>query len=307
MLKRTVIIDCDPGVDDAFALFYALAQEEFHIPLITTVSGNVNVDITTENARRIVAMAGCDVEVAKGANRPLIGEPFFASYIHGANGLGNYQFVDDCMAPLSDRSAVAALYDHIMNSEDKVIVVPIGPLTNIATLFLMYPEVIERIEYLSIMGGGLKGGNTTACAEFNFFVDPEAARIVFESGVRIVMAGLDVTEQAFVDKSHLSAIASTSDVGKFLSEVIVLARRQNSVDFRTSLHDVVSVMFIKHPEYFEFENLNIKIETKGDFTRGMSVADRRLAFRELGEVSVLLGINHSLFFAELLKGLESYV
>ncbi|QIK69634.1 nucleoside hydrolase [Erysipelothrix sp. HDW6C] len=306
MEKKTIIIDCDPGVDDTFALFYAMAERNLNIKLITTVSGNVNVDITTTNARRIVAMANRDIEIAQGADRPLVAEPFYATYIHGQNGMGNYTFTEDVFAPLSERRAVDAMRDVIMTSESKIVLVAVGPLTNVATLFLMYPETKNRIEYLSIMGGGLKGGNTNIAAEFNILVDPEAASIVFTSGVPIIMAGLDVTEKSYIDKTHLERIAQTSEIGYFLSEVIVAARRQMSNDFRTSLHDVVSVMAIHNLEIFEYETLHVVIETQGMYTRGMTIADQRLAGRESGNVKVLKNVNHPAFLDLLCEKLETY-
>ena len=306
MTQKTLIIDCDPGVDDAFALFYAMADEAFHIPLITTVSGNVNVDITTENARRIVVMANKKIEIAKGADKPLVAEPFYATYIHGNNGMGDYQFKDDNLAPLSELSAVQALKHHLTQAVEPVTIAALGPLTNIAHLIMLHPELIEKIECLSVMGGGLKGGNTTPAAEFNFLVDPEAAQIVFNSNIPIIMAGLNVTEQAFIDKTHLDDIKNTGPIGEFLSEVIVAARRQNSVNFRTSLHDVVSIMVLNHEEIFEYETLKIVIETQGLYTRGMSVADRRLANREEGKVKVLTKINHDRFLDLLYSKLRTY-
>lgn len=307
MTKRKIILDCDPGVDDTFALFYAMAHESLDIQLISSVSGNVDIEKTTLNARRIVAMANRDIEIVKGANEPLISKPFYADYIHGKNGLGGYEFKEDILAPLSDRNAIEAMRDVIMTSSDKVTIVAVGPFTNIAKLLVMYPEVKVNIEAISVMGGGLKGGNTTKAAEFNVFVDPEAAHIVFRSGLPIIMAGLDVTEKSYIDETHLERIANTSSVGKFLSEVIVAARSiKKNASFRTSLHDVVAVMVLTHPEYFKSEMLAVYIETQGVHTRGMSVADRRLHEREEGFVKVLLDVDHAAFLDELCERLSSY-
>lgn len=307
MKRRPIIIDCDPGVDDTFALFYAFACKELDVRLVSSVSGNVDVEKTTVNARRVAAMAKYDVEIVKGANQPLIAKPFYADYIHGKNGMGGYEFKDDNLAPLSDKNAIEALRDAILSSDEKVTLVAVGPFTNIAKLFLTYPEVKENIQEISIMGGGLKGGNTTVCAEFNVFVDPEAAHVVFESGLPIIMAGLDVTEKSFIDKSHLDRIANTGTIGKFLSDVIVAARSANNdASFRTSLHDVVSVMVLTHPEFFEYETLRVRVETQGKYTRGMTVADKRLHNREEGNIKVLNNVNHDAFLDELCEKLESY-
>lgn len=306
MRRRKVIIDCDPGVDDAFALFYAMAQENLDILCVSTVSGNVNVEITTDNARRLVAMAKKNIEVAKGANHPLIGEPFYASYIHGNNGMGDHQYANDDKAALSEMSAVEALYEHLKRSDEPVSLIAMGPLTNIAILLLRYPEIKEKIEVLSLMGGGLKGGNTTAAAEFNFFVDPEAARVVFESGINIIMAGLDVTEKAYIDKTHLDSIRNTSPIGSFLADVIVAARKQNSIDFRTSLHDVVAVMALDYLNIFKYKELAVNIETQGHYSRGMTIADQRLHSPEKGAVKVLLDVDHEQFLNLLYQALAVY-
>lgn len=306
MKKRPIIIDCDPGIDDSFALFYAFASQDLDVKLVSAVSGNVDIEKTSTNARRVVAMANYDVEVVKGAQRPFVSEPFYADYVHGKNGMGGYEFKEDVMAPLSNKNAIEALRDTILNSKEKITLVAVGPFTNIALLFQMYPEVKENIELISIMGGGLKGGNTTACSEFNVFVDPEAAHIVFESGLPIIMAGLDVTEKAYIDKTHLDRIKNASPIGAFLAEVIKLARQQSDDTFRTSLHDVVSVMVLEHPEIFTGETLNVKVETQGVHTRGMTIADRRLHFREKGNVHVLLDVDHEKFLDELIEKLARY-
>lgn len=304
--KIPIILDCDPGVDDAFALFYAMAEETFDIRLITTVSGNVSVDHTTDNAQHLVAMAGKDIKIAKGAKRPLVAEAFHATNVHGNNGMGDYIYKDNIKAPLSQEHALEAMVKVLEDSDIPVTIIAIGPLTNIALLFMNYPHLMGKIKVLSIMGGGLKGGNTTRAAEFNFLSDPEAAQMVFQSEVPIIMAGLDVTEQAYIDKTHLEQIRSSSHIGAFLAEVIVTARKQNPNHFRTSLHDVVSCMFLTQPELFEYETLNVVIETQGLYTRGMSVADRRLWRREEGNVKVLTHVKHRAFLDHLCKQLEYY-
>lgn len=307
MKKKPIIIDCDPGVDDTFAIFYALADETLDVKLITTVSGNVDVDKTTLNAQRIVAMAGNNVEIARGAERPLIAEPIYAYDIHGNNGMGDYVFKEDIFAPLSDRPALEAMANVLQKSEEKVVICPIGPLTNIAQLLMLYPKLKEKIDFLSIMGGSLKGGNTNAAAEFNFLADPEAANIVFNSGVPIIMAGLDVTEKAYIDKSHLDRIRSTGKIGSFLAEMIVKARKNiDGENFELSLHDVVSIIAVNNLNLFDYEELKVVIETQGLYTRGMSLADRRILWREEGDTKVLIDLDHHEFINLLCKKLESY-
>ncbi|GAA0370965.1 hypothetical protein GCM10008932_22980 [Alkalibacterium iburiense] len=180
--KRPIILDCDPGVDDAFAIAMAFLEDDLDVRAIHTVAGNVTVEHTTKNARGLVKVLGVDVPIAKGASGPLICDPHFAAEVHGENGFGGVELTD--LAPLSEQTAMESYVTLLSEADEKVTIVATGPLTNLALLIKSYPHLLEKIDCISLMGGGLKGGNTTSAAEFNFFYDPHAAHIVFSSGLQ---------------------------------------------------------------------------------------------------------------------------
>ncbi|HKL85579.1 MAG TPA: nucleoside hydrolase [Treponemataceae bacterium] len=304
MEKEIVLIDCDPGIDDAYALLYALADETLDVRLVSTVSGNVNVDVNTENAQRIVKMAHSNVSVVKGACKPLVKEAHYAEHVHGKNGMNNYVYKNDTMAVLLDKPFLDAYYEEIMKAQKPVVIAATGPLTNIATLLVTYPKIEEKIKYITIMGGGLKGGNTTIAAEFNFYVDPEAAKIVMESGIPIIMAGLDVTEKTIVNTELLERLSSLNEVGKFLADILNPTSSYMRVD-KGSLHDVVAVMAISHLDIFTYKNYDVYVETNEGFTRGMSIADRRMNSKE-GRTKVLIDVDVKKFNQELISKISRY-
>lgn len=191
MKQIPLIIDTDPGIDDAVAIALAVFNPRFDVRLITTVAGNVSIEATTTNALKLMAYYGKDVPVARGAAEPLIRQLDDASDIHGKTGMEGFDFPEPKTELLLDKHAVEAMHDEIMASAEPVTVMPIGPLTNIALLLKTFPEVKSRIERIVLMGGSVTRGNKGVMAEFNIFVDPEAAKIVLTSGLDITMATLD--------------------------------------------------------------------------------------------------------------------
>lgn len=304
MKKTPIIIDCDPGIDDAVAIGYALADPTLDVRLITTVSGNVHVDTNTKNAQHLISLCNQEVKLAKGETKPLMTNAKFAEHIHGVDGMGGYQFKTD-LAPLSDESAIEAMVKELKTSQEKIVLIPIGPLTNIAKMLMLYPEVKEKIAYISLMGGGLKGGNATVAAEFNFYFDPEAAHYLFEQGIEIIMAGLDVTEKTVISDDRLQDLAATSHVGSVLAEILRLSKIKGYYEER-SLHDVVSVMAVSHLDIFTHETFDVLIETGGHITRGMTVADDRQLGKVKGNTKVLLDVDRDKFFDQLFKKLRNY-
>ncbi|NLC54374.1 MAG: nucleoside hydrolase [Erysipelothrix sp.] len=304
MEKEIVVIDCDPGIDDAYALLYALADKNLDVRLVSTVSGNVNVDVNTKNAQRIVKMANKNIPIVKGATRPLVKAAHYAEHVHGKNGMNNYIYKNDEMAELLEISVLKAYYQVISKAEKPVIIAAIGPLTNIAKLLLTYPDIKNKIKYLTIMGGGLKGGNTTIAAEFNFYADPEAAKIVLESGLPIIMAGLDVTEKTIVSQKLLEDLKALNPIGEFLYDILDPKSSYMQID-KGSLHDVVALMAINNLDIFSFENLDVYVETNEGLTRGMSVADRRMNSKN-GKVKVLVDVDIKRFNQELINKIKSY-
>lgn len=305
MLKTPIILDCDPGIDDAYAIAYALSNEALDVKLITSVSGNVSIDTTTKNAQLLAGLCNGNVKICKGANKPLVGNHVFADDVHGVNGLGGYEFKTPVMAPLSEESAVDAMAKVLQDSDVPVVLVAVGPLTNVAHLLMLHPELKEKIAYLSIMGGGLDGGNTTPAGEFNIYADPYAAHYVFESGLRIVMAGLNVTETTALDLDSVKYGQSLSHVGEVLGDILIAARGGDNF-VKANLHDVVSVMYVSNPEVFGTEALKVRVETEGYYSAGLTLADQRQRGREAGNTDVIVTLDTELFEKTLMEGLAKY-
>ena len=214
-MTTKIIMDTDPGIDDAAALTMAINDPSIDLKLVTAVAGNVTVDKTTANALKIIHFFGKDIPVAAGAEQPLI-KPFEdAARIHGESGMPGYDFGNDYGQPIK-KTAVEALHDAIM-AEDEVTLVPTGSYTNIALLFSEYPEVKSHIKRIVAMGGSMSGGNMTSVAEFNVFTDPDAARIMYNSGIPIVMVGLDVTLKALLTKDTIEKLGQMNKTGETMT------------------------------------------------------------------------------------------
>lgn len=216
MKQIPLIIDTDPGIDDAVAIALAVFNPRFDVRLITTVAGNVSIEATTTNALKLMAYYGKDVPVARGAAEPLIRQLDDASDIHGKTGMEGFDFPEPKTELLLDKHAVEAMHDEIMASAEPVTVMPIGPLTNIALLLKTFPEVKSRIERIVLMGGSVTRGNKGVMAEFNIFVDPEAAKIVLTSGLDITMATLDAGLGTVIPPEKTAQLKDMGKVGLML-------------------------------------------------------------------------------------------
>ena len=215
-----VLIDCDPGQDDAIALLLALASPELEVLGVTTVAGNQTIDKVTANALRVLELAGrSDVPVAAGADRPLVGELVVAADAHGETGLDGPDLPPPQGSPV-EQHAVEFLAERLLASERPVTVVPLGPLTNVALLLAERPEAADRIERIVLMGGAIAEGNMTPSAEFNIWVDPEAAAYVFESGLDVTMVGLDVTNRAVLTPEHADRLRPQGRVGEAVAAML---------------------------------------------------------------------------------------
>lgn len=271
-----IIMDTDPGIDDAAALVMALNNPEIDLKLITAVAGNVTVDKTTANALKIVHFFNKDVPVATGAAQPLI-KPFEdAARIHGESGMPGYDFGNDYGQPI-DKPAVEALHDSIM-AEDEITLVPTGSYTNIALLLSEYPEVKSHIKQIVAMGGSISGGNMTSVAEFNVFTDPDAASIMYNSGIPIVTVGLDVTLKALLTPATQGKLLALGETGKMLHGLIT---HYNDGDDEQGhpMHDVNTIFYLLHPEAFTTKDLWVDIQTSGPAI-GAMVADVRGAYHD---------------------------
>lgn len=304
MKKIPVIFDSDPGLDDAFAIAYLNKCDKFDVLLLSSVAGNVELEYTSRNLRGIVKTLDWDVKIAQGQAKPVMGEQVLAKHIHGETGLQGVEFEEDELAPMSDRSALIEMIEILENSKEKVLIIAVGPLTNIATLLLARPDLKEKISEITIMGGGLKGGNTTPTAEFNIYADPEAAHIVFNSGLKINMIGLDVTEKAHYTRfEHEELKKSNEKINDLLTRIMdnTYSNRKDLLERISNLHDVVAVMFHTNPEYFKGQELAVQVEVDGRYTRGMTVADKRIGSKTEKNTLVLTDIDDEKFRKKLVE------
>lgn len=278
--RRKIIMDCDPGIDDAIALCLAAAHPEaFELLAITTVTGNQSIEKVTTNARDLAEFYGLDVPVAKGSPVPLLRSPLPAADVHGKNGLGEVE-LPQAKKELASENAVAFMRDLIMNlpEGEKVTLVPTGPLTNIALLFRVFPEVKERIEEVVLMGGSASYGNVTPTAEFNIYEDPEAAQIVYNEGVPTVMCGLDVTRKCGLTRNQIAKLAqSKGEVSRRIGDMLGFYLEGKSYKHAPmcAIHDAVTFMYLLHPELFKGERMPVTVECSGGVNRGMTICDRR--------------------------------
>ncbi|WP_283680240.1 ribonucleoside hydrolase RihC [Lentilactobacillus sp. Marseille-Q4993] len=296
-----IIMDTDPGIDDAAALTMALNDPALDLKLITTVAGNVTVDKTTKNAQKLVRFFNKDVPVAAGAEQPLIKEFEDAARIHGESGMPGYDFPEDLKAPLN-KTAVEALHDEIMASDEKITLVPTGSYTNIALLFSEYPEVKNHIDRIVAMGGTLGKGNMTSAAEFNVFTDPDAAKIVYQSGVPIVMVGLDITMKALLTPDSLSKLEHMNETGKMLHDIIINDGDNNENGI--AMHDVNTIFYLLHPEAITTKDMWIDVITDGPAI-GETVGDIRGAYHDgKTNASVCVDIDDEAFNKWFLEEVE---
>lgn len=272
-MVKPIIIDCDPGIDDALAILLAAASEQLDIKLITTCAGNQTSEKITANTLKLLSfIRRPDIPVARGATGPLYGELVVAEKAHGDSGFGGVELGDTTLSVI-EQSAIDAMREVIMASEQKVTIVAIGPLTNVALLLTEYPEVIGLIEQLSIMGGSSTEGNGTPVAEFNIYVDPEAAQTVFRSGIPITMFGLNVTYQVPMYIEDIERIRNIGNqTGQAIAAMLDYYFRNDRVE---GMHDPCAVAYLIDPSLFETQHCNVEIELSGEFTRGQTVVDLR--------------------------------
>ncbi len=278
-MARKIIIDTDPGQDDAVAILLALASPELEVVAITAVAGNVPLPLTERNVRKICELAGRpDMQVYAGASRPLMRTLVTAEYVHGNSGLDGPDLPDPQM-PLQRQHAVDFIVETLMAAQaGEITLCPLGPLTNIAMALIREPAIAPKIREIVSMGGGFfEGGNTTPAAEFNIHVDPQAADIVFRSGVPIVMMPLDVTHQALTTKKRVDRFrAMGTKVGDATAALLDFFERFDEHKYGTDggpLHDPCVIAYLVKPELFMGRHCNVMIETASELTMGMTVVD----------------------------------
>jgi len=268
-----VLIDCDPGHDDAIALLLALASPELEVLGITTVAGNQTLEKTTVNALKILEFAGrTEIPVAAGAARPLVREPYVAAYVHGETGMDGPDLPDPKTQPVAQH-AVDFLAERI---EPGVVLIPTGPLTNIGLLLARYPEVAGRIARIVLMGGAIAEGNVTPAAEFNIWADPEAAARVFTSGIDVTMVGLDVTHKALFRPADSERLAATGRTGKLVAELFGFYQQFHSEQYGwdgSPVHDAVAVAHVIRDDLVTTADRGVVVDTGGELSRGRTYVD----------------------------------
>jgi purine nucleosidase len=278
-MARKIIIDTDPGQDDAVAILLALASPELEVLGITAVAGNIPLDLTALNARKICELAGrADVKVFAGADRPLNRELVTAEYVHGDTGLDGPDLPDPQM-PLQDQHAVDFLIESLEQAgPDGVTLCTLGPLTNIAMALRHAPHILPNIREIVTMGGGLfEGGNATPAAEFNIYVDPQAADIVFRCGRPITLFPLDLTHQCLAGPAEIEPIRNLGTrVGVATAEMLDFFRRYDEEKYGVEggpLHDPNVIAWLLAPELYGGRLINVEVEIQSELTMGMTVAD----------------------------------
>jgi purine nucleosidase len=308
-MARNIIIDTDPGQDDAVAILLALASPELNVLGITVVAGNVPLDLTQKNARIICELAGFpDTLVFAGCDRPLNRALVTAEHVHGKTGLDGPQLAPPTM-PLQDQHAVDWIIDTLRAAPPaSVTLCPLGPLTNIALALQRAPGIKPAIAEIVLMGGGFfEGGNITPAAEFNIYVDPHAADIVFRSGLPLTVMPLDMTHKALTTKARVDSFrAMGTDVGRMTAEWTDFFERFDKEKYGSlgaPLHDPTVIAYLIQPDLFSGRVINVEIETQSELTMGMTVADWWRVTDRAPNCTFMRDINADGFFALLAESL----
>jgi purine nucleosidase len=306
-MPRKIIIDTDPGQDDAVAILLALASPELEVIGITAVAGNVPLNLTEKNARKICELAGRpDQPVYAGASKPLKRKLVTAEYVHGKTGLDGPELPEPKMQ-LQDQHAVDFIVEALhANEAGEITLCPLGPLTNIALALTKSPEIATKIREIVLMGGGFfEGGNVTPAAEFNIYVDPQAAEIVFASGIPIVMMPLDVTHKALTTRIRVERFrALGTKAGVATAQLLDFFERYDERKYGTDggpLHDPNVIAYLLTPELYSGRHCNVAIETQSELTLGMTVVDWWSVTGRSANALVIRDVDHDGFFDLLIE------
>ena len=301
-MTTPIVIDCDPGHDDAIALLLALASPELELRGVTTVSGNATLEHTTANAIRVLEFVGrADVPVAAGADRPLIREQYVAAYVHGESGLDGPD-----LPPPSGAPAAQHAVDFLAEQAAGATLVAVGPLTNVALLLAMHPAA--RPERIVVMGGAIAEGNVTPAAEFNIWEDPEAARRVFESGIEVTMIGLDVTHKALMARAHAERLRASGRVGTMVAELFDFFSQFHLRQYGTEdspIHDALAVAHVLDPTLVETQHRHVAVDTESALCRGRTVVDLHRRTDNAPNAHVAVGVDGERFVELMLERIAS--
>ncbi|MBL4646910.1 MAG: nucleoside hydrolase [Rhizobiales bacterium] len=309
--QRSIIIDTDPGQDDAFAILLALASPELDVLGVTAVAGNVPLALTQRNIRVVCELAGRrDMPTFAGAVRPLVRPLVTAEHVHGKTGLDGADLPEPTMV-LQSQHAVDFIVETIMNRpEGEVTMCTLGPLTNLALAIIKEPKIVPRIRELVMMGGGcFEGGNITAAAEFNIYVDPHAAQIVMESGMPITMIPLDCTHKALTSAQRIGAFrALGTQIGEACAGWMEFFERFDEDKYGTDggpLHDPNVIAYLLDPTIYTGRHINVEIETMSPLTMGMTVADWWGVTERKPNTNFIRDLDDAAFYAMLLARIST--
>ena len=307
--KIPLILDCDPGHDDALAIVVALARPELELLAVTTVAGNAGLEATTRNALRVLTLIGrTDIPVAAGAAGPLMRSVHVASNVHGASGLEGADLPEPAVAARPE-GAIELIRSILQAAAEPVTIAAVGPLTNIALLIRTHPGLVDRIAGFRIMGGAITEGNTTASAEFNIWQDPEAARIVFDAGRPITLMTLDVTHQALfgaADVARLDALGTR--VGSVFADLLRYFSRFHAERYGwdgSPIHDAVSVAHLAIPDLVQTVPYRVDVETTSELTRGRTVVDLHGLTGRPPNVDLGVGVDRPRFIDVLVEAVAT--
>ena len=304
-MTTPILIDCDPGHDDAIALLLALASPELELVGVTTVGGNARLVHTTANAIRVLELVGRgDVPVAAGADRPLVRPPFTPSDVHGATGLDGPELPPPVARPVA-ATAVELMAGRVRAAAAPLTLVPTGPLTNVALFLAAHPELAARLERIVLMGGAIGEGNLTPAAEFNIWADPDAAQRVLSSGVDVTMVGIDVTHQALIDAATTEELRACGRRGRVVAELIDFFMRSHGDMPGAPVHDAVAVAHVVWPDLLRTERCNIEVECGSDLCRGRTEVDRFHRTGREPNAHAAVGIDGPLLVRRLVERIAS--
>ncbi len=312
MEKIKIIMDVDTGIDDAIAMCLALGNEKFDVLGFTTTFGNRKIDVTTENTLKILELVGrTDVPVARGAERPMVKEyhPREYSIVHGYDGLGDMApaLPAPAIKPI-DMSAVEFMAKILAESDEPITLVPVGPMTNVATLILAHPELKEKIKEVVLMGGSTMQGNASPVAEANIITDPEAAYILFNSGVKLRMACLDATWKGYIGFDELDDFFGGNEIAETIQQMCGIYAehyRDRMKNPGLAMHDSLTLAWLANPELVKSEDYYVTVDINGRYTYGMTVTDVKNVLKKQPNVTVSLDVDRVPFINMIKAAIEN--
>lgn len=304
-MKIPVIIDCDPGTDDTIALIMALVSDKLDVKAITTVAGNQTAEKTAVNGLKIVSFLDKAVPVARGAEKPIMRPLVTAGHVHGESGMAHVELPEAKIEYLNTK-AWDLFYEMSIKNDEKIHLITLGPLSNVAIALMKYPNLKDGISRITMMGGSMGYGNDTPAAEYNIFADPEAAKIVFESGIPITMVGLDCTHKAWLTKSEIESMGDSSKKnGVWLAKEMMQHIHEFASRFNFEgaiMHDPSAIAAVIDPTLIQTEDYFVTVETKGDYTTGKTVVDTMRVTGNKPNAQVAIEMDRERF-VDLVRGL----